>query len=315
MLVSIVVRTLNEARHLPDLLAAIAAQETAGLEVETVVVDSGSTDGTLQIAKQGDCKVVYIRREVFSFGRSLNLGCEAARGDILVMISGHCVPTDTQWLRRLCEPVAAGTADYAYGRQVGGPESRFSECRIFEKYYPFRSRVPQQGFFCNNANSALARRAWQAHRFDEDLTGLEDMELAKRLVARGGKVGYVAEACVYHYHLETWAQVRRRFEREAIALQRIMPQIHVRRRDTVRYILSSINHDLRHARGGGKALRCLPEIVRYRFEQYLGSYLGNHEHRKLSHAEKDLYFYPANPLDTYEPTSLPNRGPAADESQ
>jgi rhamnosyltransferase len=297
MMVSIVVRTLNEARYLPDLLAAIAHQDIGDLQVETVVVDSGSSDGTQQIAQQAGCRLVHIRRDEFSFGRSLNRGCEAAAGDVLVMISGHCVPTDAQWLTRLCGPVAAGAVDYAYGRQTGGKESRYSECRIFEKYYPAKSRVPQQGFFCNNANSALVRRAWQAHRFDEDLTGLEDMELAKRLVAAGGKVGYVAEACVYHYHLESWAQVRRRFEREAIALQKIMPQIHVRRRDTARYIVSSIRHDLRHARADGVAWRRLSEIMRYRVAQYLGSYIGNHEHRKLSHAEKDHYFYPANPME------------------
>jgi glycosyltransferase involved in cell wall biosynthesis len=290
MIVSIVIRTLNEARYLPALLSAVADQQAPGVEVETVIVDSGSTDETLVIAERARCRVTHIRREEFSFGRSLNLGCEAAR-------SGHGVPTDVHWLQRLCAPVAERVVDYAYGRQVGGPESRFSECRIFEKYYPAQARLPQQGFFCNNANSALSRRAWQAHRFDEDLTGLEDMELAKRLCAAGGKVGYVADASVYHYHFESWAQVQRRFEREAIALQKIMPQIQVSRRDTVRYIASSILHDLRHARAARAARLPLGEIVRYRVAQYLGSYRGNHEHRKLSRAEKDLYFFPAKPLD------------------
>lgn len=295
--ISIVIRTLNEARYLGELLSGIAAQDCPGYEVETVIVDSGSTDGTLDIAQGHGCVVTHIRREEFSFGRSLNQGCEAAVGDILVMVSGHCVPTDEHWLRRLCDPVAAGRVDYSYGRQIGGADSRFSECRIFGKYYPLQSRVPQQGFFCNNANAALSRAAWQTHRFDEELTGLEDMELAKRLCAAGGKVGYVAEACVYHHHLESWAQVQRRFEREAIALQKIMPQIHVSRRDTLRYIVSSIRHDLQHARAEGSAARRLSEIVRYRTAQYLGSYRGNHEHRKLSHADKDHYFYPAKPLE------------------
>jgi hypothetical protein len=103
---------------------------------------------------------------------------------------------------------------------------------------------------------------------------------------------------VYHYHQETWAQVQRRFEREAIALRKIMPQIHVGRRDTARYILSSIVHDLRAARRDGRAASLLGEIVRYRIAQYTGSYRGNHEHRKLSRAEKDIYFYPANRSET-----------------
>ena len=248
MRVSIVIRTLNEARYLRELLEGVRRQQCPGWEVETVVIDSGSTDGTVEIAREFGCVLTTIRREEFSFGRSLNLGCEASSGQVLVFVSGHCVPTDEHWLRQLCTPIAEGLVDYSYGRQLGGPESRFSECRIFEKYYPALSRLPQAGFFCNNANSALSRQAWATHRFDEELTGLEDMELAKRLCDANGRVGYVAEAAVYHYHHEHWAQVKRRFEREALALQKIMPQIHVSPLDTLRYIFSSIAHDWRHAR-------------------------------------------------------------------
>ena len=297
MKASLVIRTLNEARYLPAVLEAVAAQRLEGLTVETVIIDSGSTDGTLEIAAAHGCVLTHIRREEFSFGRSLNRGCEVASGDILVFISGHCVPTDEHWLQRLCQPLMDGRAQYTYGRQIGGPESRFSECRIFEKYYPMQSRVPQSGFFCNNANSAIARAWWERLKFDEELTGLEDMELGKRLVGQGGEVGYVAEACVYHYHHETWPQVKRRFEREAIALQKILPQIHVGRLDTARYIVRSILHDLSRARAEGRALSLLPEIVRYRVAQYTGSFRGNHEHRRLSHADKDHYFYPSDPLE------------------
>ncbi len=302
MRLSLVVRTLNEARYLPELLQMVAAQVLApGFSSQTVLIDSGSTDGTLDIAQAAGCTITHIQREEFSFGRSLNRGCEAASGEVLVFVSGHCVPTDARWLQRLVQPIADGQAAYTYGRQLGGASSRYSECRIFEKYYPPQSRIPQQGFFCNNANSAISRVAWAAHRFDEELTGLEDMELGKRLVAAGGKVGYVADAGVYHHHQESWAQVQRRFEREAIALQKIMPQIQVGWLDTARYIFSSIRHDVRQARAdrgpnGGLKGR-LQEIVRYRVAQYSGSYRGNHEHRKLSRHDKDHYFYPSDPLE------------------
>jgi rhamnosyltransferase len=315
MRVSIVIRTLNEARYLRDLLEGIRQQRFDGIDVETVVIDSGSTDGTLEIAQAFRCVLTHIRREEFSFGRSLNRGCEAASGDVLVFVSGHCVPTDEHWLRQLCAPVLEGRVDFAYGRQIGGPQSRFSECRIFEKYYPRTSRVPQAGIFSNNANSALSRQAWQTHRFDEDLTGLEDMEFAQRLCKAGGRVGYVAEACVYHYHHESWAHVKRRFEREAIALQRILPHIHVSALDTARYIGSSIVHDLRHARRQGRAAALVSEIMRYRVAQYLGSYRGNHEHRKLSHAEKDIYFYPAQRSASHEVIEIQGRRPAAHEGE
>lgn len=293
MLISVVIRTLNESRYLGELLESIRQQDLGPFQVEVVVIDSGSTDGTLEVAERHGCVITHITREQFSFGRSLNMGCEVATGDILVLVSGHCVPYDRHWLRKLCEPVADGRVGYSYGKQVGGPESHFSECRIFGKYYPDEAQVPQEGFFCNNANSAISRAAWQRYRFDEEVTGLEDMELAQRLYRDGGKIGYVADACVYHYHSESWKQVRRRFEREALALQKIMPQIHVGSSDMLRYIFSSIWQDWRAAWREGRWMREASGIVLYRFYQYTGSFKGNHEHRKLSHAEKDKYFYPS----------------------
>src|SRR3546814_9614715 len=97
--------------------------------------------------------------DVCSSDLSLNMGCEVASGEILVLISGHCVPADRHWLRNLCQPIADGRVDYSYGKQIGGPESHFSECRIFGKYFPDQSSIPQDGYFCNNANSAIDRKS------------------------------------------------------------------------------------------------------------------------------------------------------------
>lgn len=289
---SVVIRTLNEARYLDELLRGIGEQLTNDLDTEVVLVDSGSTDGTLAIAEKHGCKIVHIKREEFSFGRSLNRGCEAAQGDILVITSGHCVPANDSWLQNLCQPLIDGISQYSYGKQLGGPTSYFSECRVFDKYFPDTSKLPQDGFYCNNANSALLKTTWQRYRFDEELTGLEDMALAQRMVRDGGKVAYVSDAPVYHYHSETWPQVRRRFEREAIALQQIMPNVHVGWFDTLRYTISSIWGDLKKAAESKQLTSNLTSIIRYRYYQYTGSYRGNQQHRKLSQAEKDQYFYP-----------------------
>lgn len=316
MLASIVIRTLNEAQHLEDLLCAIESQQTDGLEWEVLLVDSGSTDGTLEIARGHGCRVLHIRREEFSFGRSLNIGCEASRGEILVLISGHCVPTDDRWLESLCRPVIDRRVAYAYGRQVGDDDSHYSERRIFAKYFPRNSRVPQDGFFCNNANAALDRTVWQELRFNEELTGLEDMELAKRVVDSGRLIGYVAEACVYHHHHESWRGVRRRFEREAIALREIMPEMQLSAVDLLRYVVSSIWMDWRSAWKHGHLGSSWRDIVQYRAVQYFGSYVGSHDRRKLTQEQKDIYFYPLSPkIDEHDEWLKSNRRVAPNEGK
>ena len=290
--VSFIIRTLNEGLHLGSLLQSIKEQKIDDLEYEIILVDSGSTDRTLNIAESYNCHIIHISRDEFSFGRSLNMGCKAASGDILVIISGHCVPVDQNWLQNLCQPIIDDVAEYTYGRQIGASDSQYSECQIFSKYYPEKDNHSDSDFFCNNANAAIKRSAWEEHYFDEDITGLEDMELAKRLINNEGRLRYVPESTVIHYHAENWAQVKRRFEREAIALKKIMPQVHVSLYDTIRYISSSIFNDWKCAWQEKVWLQKASNIVFYRFNQYFGAYKGNHEHRELSRKEKEKYFFP-----------------------
>ena len=292
MRISVVIRTLNEARHLPALLAGIGQQQIGDGSCEVVLVDSGSTDGTLQIAQGHGCRIVHIKKEEFSFGRSLNVGCLAATGDVLVFVSGHCIPCAPDWLAKLVAPLGHGGVVYSYGGQVGNEGTLFSERQIFAKYFPALSQVPQEGFYCNNANSALLRSEWEHTRFDEELTGLEDMYLAKDLVQRGRRLAYVAEARVFHLHDEGWRQVKRRFEREAIALQRIMPEVQLGLLDVTRYAASAIWLDFGAALQERRLGQFFSQIIAYRACQFWGAYKGNHVHRRLSRVAKERYYFP-----------------------
>lgn len=291
---AVVIRTLNEARYLGALLDMIGRQSYPPACREVVVVDSGSSDETVAMAERAGCRIVFIDRENFSFGRSLNLGCDAAeRADILVFVSGHCVPVSTQWLTELIRPFRQAAVAVTYGRQVGGPATKFSEHMLFEKYFPAKDGGDHQvAYFCNNANAAFRREAWASHRFDETLTGLEDMHLAQRCVAQGGLVVYAPGAAVFHYHHEKWPQVKRRYEREAVALQTIMPEVQVHAIDAMRYFLAGVWGDWRRAAAQACLLRNFVPIVAFRFCQYYGAWRGNHVHRKLSRRQKDRYFYP-----------------------
>ncbi|MCP9456389.1 MAG: glycosyltransferase [Nitrospira sp.] len=292
MKVSIVIRTYNEERHLPELLKQIAAQHADGISKEVIVVDSGSEDRTRDIAQSFGCRVVRIAKEDFTFGRSLNVGCGAATGRYLVFVSGHCIPASKRWLEQLIRPLEENTCVYTYGRQLGNKTSKFSERQLFKKYFPEVSHVPQEGFFCNNANAALPWEVWDAYRFNEELTGLEDMELGKRLVEKGLKLGYVAEAPVFHLHDESWRKLHRRYEREAIALQKIMPEVQISLFDFLRYAISAVWLDCKAALREGEGIKPFPQIALFRFLQFLGAYQGNHETRKISRALKEKYFYP-----------------------
>ena len=291
--VSIVIRTYNEGKWLQSALEGCAAQDTSTVQYEIVIVDSGSTDNTLQIAEQFDCRVTHIKKSDFTFGRSLNVGCDFAQGRFLVFISGHCIPVGDQWLANLLGPLIDGTCALTYGRQTGRDGvTKFSEEQLFKKYFPERSAVPQEGFFCNNANSAVLKEIWEKYKFDEEVTGLEDMVLGKQLAADGLKIGYVADAPVFHLHDESWSQVKTRYEREAVALQDIMPEVHIRTRDFIRYTAAGILFDWSEALNQRVFWREAGNIFMFRLMQYWGSYRGNNDHRKLSQDRKDRYFYP-----------------------
>jgi glycosyltransferase involved in cell wall biosynthesis len=294
MRASIIIRTLNEGRHLPAVLQAVRQQTVGCDDRETIIVDSGSTDETLQIAAGEDCKILHISHEEFSFGRSLNLGCGSAHGNILVFVSGHCIPSGVEWLERLILPIEKGDAQITYGRQIGGATTRFSEHQVFAKYFPERGVFEDVPFFCNNANAALAKGLWQKLLFAENLTGLEDMDFAKRAYeAFRARVQYVPDAVVYHYHAETWRQVKRRFEREAYALQHIMPELHFTTIDAIRCFWSGVRVDLREMQLGLVKPNVIKEVLLFRFCQFYGAWKGHHTHRELSKKRKQRYFYPA----------------------
>ena len=297
MLISIVIRTLNEEAHLGELLDAIQCQNRSGFSVEVVIVDSGSTDQTISIAQSFGARITSINKNEFTFGRSLNIGCDFADGDILVLISGHCVPVNSDWLTKLVAPLSRGEAGYSYGRQIGRDSTKYSERQLFDKYFPSVSRLQTEEFFCNNANAAILRSVWERYRFDEEVTGLEDMYLSKEYVFDRGVIAYVAEASVFHIHNESWTQTRRRYEREALALRLIMPEVHVSLLDTARYIFSGITSDFITAFRERVLIRYAFSIISFRLAQYIGTFVGNKRHRKISQKRKESYFYPTNKVE------------------
>jgi len=204
----------------------------------------------------------------------------------------YCIPTDQFWLSELIKPFASKNIVLSYGCQIGIDTSKFSEKQLLKKYFPSKDAIPQEGFFCNNANSCIRRDKWLIRKFNEELTVLEDMDWAKYWVSKGHEIAYVSSSSVFHIHNESWPQVRRRYEREAFALKDILPEVQVSIYDMLRYITTAVYLDSMVAMKQKKIFSPFKQICYFRYNQYLGTYRGNHLHRQLSKEKKEQYFYP-----------------------
>jgi rhamnosyltransferase len=292
---SIVIRTYNEAKHLADVLQTIRVQTHSGgghAACQVIVVDSGSTDGTREIAASAGATVLGIRKDEFTYGRALNRGCEAAKAEFVVILSGHCIPAGPNWLSDLLAPFNDPHVAITYGRQIAGKGTKFSEARVFAKYYP-EGAASQGPAYCNNANAAVRKSIWRRFRYDEALAGLEDLALGRQVHRAGFRCDYVAAAAVQHIHDESWGQIRRRYEREAIALRHIFPELHFHLFDAAKCFFAAVSGDLTAKLRRSSGSSGISEIVFYRFNQFYGSWLGHRAHRELSEKEKYRYFFPS----------------------
>jgi rhamnosyltransferase len=287
---SIVIRAYNEADHIGRLLQGIAQQSGPGREV--LVVDSGSTDPTVAVAEAHGAEVIHIPAAEFSFGRSLNLGVQAAQNEYVVIASAHVYPVFPDWLQCLLEPFQEEQVAAVYGRQRGTPRSRLSEDEIFRQWFPETDGARQPSPFCNNANAAIRRSLWEKHPYDETLTGLEDVAWAKWAQGQGYHVHYAARAEVIHVHNETPRAVLHRYRREGMAFKRIFPESHFSAYDFARLTASNIASDLRHAASRPGGWRHAVSIFWFRTLQFWGTYQGYRRSGPVTQQLRQTFYYP-----------------------
>ena len=287
---SIVIRAYNEAEHIGKLLQGIAAQHLPDAEV--LLVDSGSTDGTLEIAANFGVRVIQILPQDFSFGYSLNRGVEAATSDLVVIASAHVYPVYPDWLDMLLKPFADLKVAITYGKQRGNENSKYSEEQLFHQWFPHGQPATQAHPFCNNANAAIRRELWEKYRYDETLPGLEDLDWAHRVMQQGYSVCYVPEAEIVHIHNETPGGIYRRYLREGMAFKRIFPHESFKLRDFLRLSFSNIVMDWRAAGSERKLAEHWRDILWFRVMQFWGTYQGYRHSGPLTWQLKQRFYYP-----------------------
>jgi rhamnosyltransferase len=208
--VGVVIRTLDESELIGRCLDVLHEQSGA-FDLDVVVVDSGSTDGTQEIARSRGARVIDLDPAEFDYSRALNLGIRQVRGDAVVSLSAHAIPVDAAWLERLMahftDPQVAGVSS----RQVPWPDAPWQEVKRIAGAFDDRPRAyvgEEDEVLFSNAASAIRRAVWEEHPFT--LPAVEDLDWAQRVLRAGWSVVYEPAVAVYHSHRESpRAQARR----------------------------------------------------------------------------------------------------------
>src|SRR5881296_2161123 len=214
--VSVVVPIFNAIRTLPFCLSALERLDPRPLE--TLLVDNGSTDGTLALLhdfaqkhRSFDVKVLEEPRRGAAAAR--NTGFRAAKGEVIAFIDSDCAP-EPAWLSYLIEPFNDPRVGAVAGRVVAAPPASIME--LFSALYtlqlpdrPARSRrwTPWEGGYVT-ANFAVRRSLLvDLNGIDEHTVGGtgagSDYELCARVYAADFEIVYVPEAIVFHHHRTT----------------------------------------------------------------------------------------------------------------
>jgi glycosyltransferase involved in cell wall biosynthesis len=217
--ISVVIPTKNGARCIGECLEAVYSQEGVG-RVEVVMVDSGSTDGTLEIARKFPVRIVEIPAEDFHHARTRNYAATLAAGKYLVFLSQDAIPANCSWLKVMLQNFADGAVGAAYGRQIPKAGSTLERHEALNAMYgsqrvvkdpSSKQRLGYRYYHFSDANAAIRREVWEATRFPEDLKVFEDLGIAKRILDAGWHIVYEPEASVVHSHNHTTVELFKRY--------------------------------------------------------------------------------------------------------
>lgn len=215
--VSIVIPAKNGGAIFEEVLWGIKGQKFEG-EVELLVVDSGSTDGTVKKAAEYGSRILEISPGEFNHGATRNYGIKNSKGDFIVLMTQDAVPADEFWLKNLVdtfdndERIAGVYArqiprqdadvltkrnlnDWLTGRSVYSVQE-IKDLEDFEKMPPMEKYLT---CVFDNVCSAVRRKAWEKVPFKRNDFG-EDIEWAKRALLSGWKISYQPKAAVVHSH-------------------------------------------------------------------------------------------------------------------
>lgn len=208
--ISVVIRTFNEEKHLGEVLEALKKQTYKNFEI--IIVDSESTDNTIEIVKKYDTKIVNIKKVDFDYSYASNVGVKNSVGDIICFLSGHSVPINDNYLLEINKCFQDKNVGGCYGDVIA-----LEDGSIYEKIYNklgiiknkilgkkneiiYESKFHKGMLSCSNAS--IRKCVLEKHPFAKKLgkNGGEDLEVAYRILQDDMVIAMNPKLTVKHSH-------------------------------------------------------------------------------------------------------------------
>src|SRR6185437_3115717 len=206
--VSILILTRNEAHNIRKSLPLLLAQSWPG-RPELILIDSGSSDDTVQVASGYPLKLYRLAPDAFHHARTRNLAAELAQGEYLVYLAADALPCAQTWLGALLRNFDDNTVGAVYGRHVPRPDASIERQGVLATMYSDtrlvkstanRSELGYRYYHFSTVNCAIRKKVWEQTRFPQNINVCEDVAIAARILDAGRKIVYEPEAAVYHSH-------------------------------------------------------------------------------------------------------------------
>jgi len=216
---SILVLTKNDAQGIDACLQAVYSQKHVD-PFEVIIVDSGSTDGTLDVLRRFPVRLEQIPGETFHHARTRNFAASHATGEILIFLSQDAVPASDRWLSTMISNFVDPRVGAVYGRQLPKTGSSLERQDALDAVYgdqrivkdpAHRNGFGYRFYHFSDVNAAIRRSVWQAMPFPEELKVFEDLGIAKLILDSGWKIVYEPGATVLHSHQHTTIGLLKRY--------------------------------------------------------------------------------------------------------
>ena len=340
--VTVAIPVYNGERYLDEVLGAVRAQRV-DRELELLIVDSGSTDRSLEIAERHGARIHRIAKAEFSHGGTRNRMMELATGEHVAFITQDATPAHDGWLAALLAGFeAADDVALVFGPHDARPDaSHMIKCEMERHFATFGSgggvavqrlghsaaeigeyrRFPGRWTFFSDVNGCVAKWAWRQVPYRE-VPYAEDQLLGREMIEAGFAKAYHPDARVLHSHDYPPAQFLRRYFDEFRSLREVLDHVEVahpvRTPQTVRGLVGHDKRWLQRQGVEGRALvRPLAVSLRHHAIRQAGAIVGTRADRvpralrgALSLEGRDTftpYDVPASPLlaQTTQPDSRP----------